>query len=95
MNAQVVQGDTLKNLNSDSLGLNSEEEDMGASIHYEAQDSIVAIGEGKTLILYGKSKLTYGDLIIQAEVIEMDYSKNLITAYGKTDSLGKSFGEPV
>ncbi len=93
--AQEVQGDTLKNLNTDSLTTSSDEESMGELIQYEAQDSIVAIGEGKTLILYGKSKLTYGDLIIQAEVIEMDYSKNLITAYGKMDSLGKFFGEPV
>jgi hypothetical protein len=95
INAQALRGDTLKNLNGDTLLYPDEEEDMGDEIRYEAQDSIVALGEGKMLILYGNSKITYGSLTIQAEVIEMDYSKNLITAYGKQDSLGKPYGEPV
>jgi len=93
--AQEPIKDTLKNLNTDTLSAASEEEGAEEVIQYEAQDSIVANGESKNLILYGESKLTYGDLIIQAEVIELDYSKNIITAYGNLDSAGNYFGEPV
>lgn len=98
LKAQISSGDTLKNPKADSLFSRegpSEEDDLGEIISYEARDSIVALREGQLLILYGKARLGYGNMTIEAEIVELDYQKNLVVAYGKTDSSGKAFGEPV
>ena len=76
-----------------------EKDDGGGEIDekvtYTAQDSVVALpNEGKGM-LYGKAKVNYGSMNIEAEVIEMDYKRNLVIAYGKKDSLGKNVGNPV
>lgn len=98
INAQEAAADTLKNAKADSLFRNMSEEesgDLGEVISYEARDSIVALREGQLIMLYGKARLGYGDMSIEAEVVELDYQNNLVVAYGKTDSSGKAYGEPV
>lgn len=87
LHCQTISADTLKQEdNSESI----EEQ-----ITYSAEDSIVALpGEGKAF-LYGKSKVDYGSMNIQSEIMEIDYSKNTVIAYGKKDSLGKLTGTPV
>jgi hypothetical protein len=95
LNAQTQPNDTLKKVSADTLVADENADAIDEKIAYEAEDSVVALPvEGKAL-LYGKAKVDYGDMNIQAEFIELDYSKNLITAYGKKDSLGKNVGTPV
>jgi len=83
-------------MSTDSLFKPSgDDETLEEQIKYSAADSIVsepATGKG---ILYGKAWVTYGSMRIDAAFIEIDYTKNLITAYGKKDSLGKNVETPV
>ncbi|MBL7933674.1 MAG: LPS-assembly protein LptD [Bacteroidia bacterium] len=97
INAQTQPADTLKKVSVDTLAAPEEEDVDGITekVNYKAEDSIVALPiEGKAL-LYGKARVEYGSTNIEAEFIELDYNKNLITAYGKTDSTGKLVGNPV
>lgn len=96
--AQTQPTDTLKKLKNDTIAANpadEEADDLEEPISYHATDSIVALPEAGKAILYGKAWVTYGGMRIDAEFIEIDYTKNLVTAYGKKDSLGKNLGSPV
>lgn len=93
--AQEVLQDTLKKVTNDTITFKDSDESLDEKINYEANDSIVSVGSEQRAILYGKSKITYGELVVEAEIIEMDNSKNILTAYGKKDSLGKPYGLPV
>jgi hypothetical protein len=98
VNAQTLPGDTLKKSNTDTLATSEDEagdDELEEQIKYSATDSIVALPEKGLGILYGKAWVTYGSMRIDAEFIEIDYTKNLVVAYGKKDSLGKSVGNPV
>jgi hypothetical protein len=96
LNAQTLPNDTLKKVSADTL-VNTEEdsESIDAQIQYSAEDSIVALPNLGKALLYGKSRVDYGGTTIEAEYIEIDYTKNLIMAYGKKDSTGKLVGNPV
>ncbi|PBQ32205.1 hypothetical protein CNR22_10615 [Sphingobacteriaceae bacterium] len=100
LNAQTGPGDTLKKVSVDTMAApiakpEEDSESLEEQVKYSAQDSIVALpNEGKAL-LYGKAKVTYGSTDIEAEYIEIDYTKNMIMAYGKKDSTGKLVGTPV
>lgn len=45
--------------------------------------------------LYGGAQITYGEIELTASQIEINYSTNVITAQGTTDSLGNDIGKPV
>jgi hypothetical protein len=102
-NAQTIIGDTIKKVKVDSLtqGVlgdknddNNKDESIESQIKYGAQDSVVGIvSEGK-VYLYGKATVVYESMNMQAEFIEIDYTKSLITASGKKDSLGRNSGSP-
>lgn len=95
LNAQSSQYDTLKKVSSDTLVSADGAETIEEQILYTAEDSVVALPQGGKAILYGKAKVNYGSMNIEADFIEIDYNLNLITAYGKKDSLGKNVGTPV
>jgi hypothetical protein len=94
-NAQINTNDTIKKVSGDSLVADEQDESIEEHIKYDAEDSVVAMPLLGKAFLYGKAKVDYGSMNIQAEFIEIDYNKNLITAYGKKDSVGKNVGTPV
>ncbi len=92
---QIQQNDTLKKVAIDSVATDNYSNDLESKISYTAEDSVVALPQSGKAFLYGKAKVNYGSMNMEAETIEIDYSKNLVTAYGKKDSLGKLIGSPV
>jgi hypothetical protein len=95
INAQVLQKDTLKKVSVDSLNTGQEGETIESKITYGAEDSVVYLASIAKVLLYGKSHVEYETMDLKAEYIEIDYEKNIVTAFGKKDSLGKNFGTPV
>src|SRR5436190_10950981 len=95
LNAQADGGDTLKKVRVDTLAAPQEGDQLDGPINYTAEDSVVALQKLGRVLLYGKSKVLYGTMDMQAEVIEIDYRNNLVLAYGKKDSTGKLVGTPV
>jgi len=88
----VLAVDTLKNVKPDSIAQSSM---LESKIEYKANDSIVFLGPERLLFLYGQANVLYENMNMTAEVIEIDYNNNLITAYGLPDSTGKLQGNPV
>lgn len=93
--AQNGTGDTLKKPFTDTIPISEGQESLEEQIKYSAQDSVVALPEQGKAVLYGKSRIEYGSMNLEAEYIEIDYTKNVVTAYGKKDSTGKNVGTPV
>lgn len=95
LNAQAAQSDTLKKVSADTLSNENDSGSLEETIDYQAEDSIVSkVDEGKAL-LYGKARIVFGSVNIEAENIEIDYKKNTVLAYGSLDSTGKLFGTPI
>lgn len=71
-----------------SSGLNS-------PVNYQANDSIVADIPNQLVRLYGEAKVEFEDVILNAELIEIDLKKNEVIATYGLDSTGNPFGKPV
>lgn len=67
---------------------------IDADIVYSAQDSVVLLGNG-TGFLYGKGDIKYKNINLKSEFIRVKMDSSTVFAKGKTDSIGKKFGEPV
>lgn len=95
LNGQVTPKDTLKKVSIDTLDVGDEPETLESTITYGAEDSTVYLASSSKVFLYGKSHVEYGNMNLTSEFIEIDYDKNIVTAYGKKDSAGKNVGTPV
>jgi hypothetical protein len=65
------------------------------TVKYAAKDSIRFNVQEKRAVLYDKANVDYGEISLKAAVITVDYSKNLLTAEGAPDSLGKVQDKPI
>ncbi len=96
LNAQTPKKDSLTNVIADTIRPAEQGNDfLENPVIYNATDSAVFLSDSKQVLLYGKARVEFGSMNLEAEFIEVDYSKNLVTAYGKKDSLGKSVGNPL
>ncbi len=69
--------------------------DIETTINYSARDSINFSVETKIVRLYGDAKIKYGAIELESDYIEIDYTKNTLSASGTTDSLGRKVGYPI
>lgn len=95
LNAQTAVNDTLKKVSVDSIAPNDDSETLQEKIDYQAEDSIVSLPSISKAYLYGKAKIKYGTITIEAETIEIDYKKSTVLAYAGKDSANKTIGAPV
>ena len=68
---------------------------LKSKVKYSAQDSIVYNALTQEVLLYGKAKVIYDDLTIDADFIKIELSKTLVHATGILDSSGYLHGTPV
>lgn len=70
--------------------------DIETRIQYTCRDSIRMSMAEQKVYLYGKAKVIYGTKTIEAEYLIINWAKNDVSAYGKTDSLtGRVIGKPL
>ena len=67
---------------------------LTSPIKYEASDSGVLIIPTKEFTLYGKAKVTNKDVILDAATIKYNSVKQLVQAYGATDTTGNPYSKP-
>lgn len=67
--------------------------DLDNKVDFTSSDSMIVIGRNRTF-MYGNSKVTYGDLTLTAEDIDLDLQTSNVNATGRTDSLGVTKGSP-
>ena len=76
--------DTLK-ISKDSID---------APIKYVAEDSGVLIVSTREFFLYGKAKVDYSDLKLEAATIKYDQQTQIVKAYGALDTTGSPLSKP-
>lgn len=85
-----IQADTLVKDSS-----NHSKSALDMPVQYTASDSIT-FEYGKGLAnLWGKSKVNYQNLELQADVISMNLDSSVVHASGRVDSLGNRVGDPI
>ena len=69
--------------------------DIETTIIYSSRDSMNLNLTQEMVDLYGDGKITYGDIELTADRINVDYDIQEISAEGTEDSLGNPVGKPV
>ncbi len=101
----VTSSDTLNRINDstgkdslvqkvDSFNLKLSKDSLDAPVNYTAEDSGVLIIPTKEFILYGKAKAKYTDIEVTANTIELNQDKQMLKAYGSTDTTGNPMNKP-
>ncbi|MDB5193239.1 MAG: LPS-assembly protein LptD [Segetibacter sp.] len=78
----------------DTFNVKLSKDSLDAPITYAAEDSAVLLIPTRLFILYGKANTKYTDVEMEAAVIRVDQGKNVVTAYGSTDTLGSPLQKP-
>ena len=68
--------------------------DLDAVVEFSATDSMLIVRRDSAF-MYGNSSVTYGDIKLDAEQIEMNLGDNTVYAVGRADSVGEVKGTPV
>lgn len=74
--------------------LRNEKVDLDAAVVFSSSDSMIIIRRDSAM-MFGSSAVTYGDIKLDAQEIEMDLNDNTVYAHGVTDSIGEVVGKPV
>lgn len=72
------------------------ESDLTTTVIYSAKDSTIMDTQNQVVYLYGDAKVTYGDVSLEANFIQLDWAKNVVFAQGTKDSTtNKIVGKPI
>lgn len=74
---------------TDSFSLKISKDSLEAPLKYEAADSAVVLVQEKKVILYGKTKTEYKDILLTAPKVEVDQQTQVVTAVNTKDSTGQ------
>lgn len=83
--------DSIK-IKTDTLKISKDSID--APIKYNAEDSGVLVISTREFFLYGKAKVDYTDLKLDAATIKYDQRSQMVQAYGSKDSTGNPASKP-
>jgi LptD protein len=86
----ILANDTI--LLNDSLML---ADDFKSKVSYYAEDSIVYDLDTGMVYLYGKAWMTYEDIRLEAEYIDIDFNTKVLSSKGAPDSTGAIIGKPL
>ncbi|SOE20976.1 hypothetical protein SAMN06298216_1449 [Spirosomataceae bacterium TFI 002] len=94
-----------RNIKKDSIvsvipdSLRSPENDIETTVVYDAQDSTIMDVGKQEVYLYGEAEVTYGDIVLKADYIKLNWDKAEVFAHGLPDSTeqgaGKVRGKPI
>ncbi|MDE6098922.1 MAG: LPS-assembly protein LptD [Muribaculaceae bacterium] len=68
--------------------------DLDAPVEFSSADSMLIVRRDSAF-MYGRGSVKYGDIKLDAAIIEMSLGDNTVYATGETDSLGDVTGKPV
>jgi len=94
----LASGDSLRVLTNDTLSLDDSlqlAEDFKSKVSYHAEDSIVYDLDTGMVYLYGKAWMTYEDVRLDADYIDIDFNTKLLSSNGLPDSSGVIQGKPL
>ncbi|MEA5459430.1 putative LPS assembly protein LptD [Arcicella sp. LKC2W] len=89
----TIRADSITKAVPDSLKKNN---DLQTTVVYSAKDSTIMDTQNQIVLLYGDATVTYGDVVLEADFIKLNWDKNEVFATGTKDSLtNKIKGKPV
>ena len=94
----TINHDKLKSLIDTSISktiAKAKEIYLDSKVERSARDSIMQDLKNQKVYLFGIAVVTYGDIKMEADYIEIDFNKNEVFAKGVPDSTGKLIGNPV
>lgn len=94
LNRHRISGDTVKAPQQTGRRISRIKSDLDNVVDIVAKDSMVLIGQSKAYV-YGSGEVTYGDIKLDADRIEMDMNESTVYAVGTPDSIGEVQGSPV
>lgn len=74
----------------DTFKIKRSADTLEAPLKYEAEDSAVVIVKDKKVLLYGKTKTIYTDMVLTAPRVEVDQRTQIVTAVRSVDSTGNT-----
>ncbi|RLD62744.1 MAG: LPS-assembly protein LptD, partial [Bacteroidetes bacterium] len=87
--------DTIKTEQDSIIRKKKKEPRIDDLIDYSASDSIIFLRSANKLYLYKNAQISYKDVELKADYIELDLEKNEVYATGILDSLKKIIGKPI
>ena len=84
----------LSGSKQDTIKPKRESQFLDAPVHYPARDSIIYSYSDNKIRMYGDAKVTYKNIELKAEYIEMTMDKKEVFATGVADSTGVVKGKP-
>ncbi len=69
--------------------------DVETTINYDARDSMYFNVKSQELFLYGDTHIDYGEITLDAERTDVNWSRRTIHSKYETDTTGKEIGKPV
>lgn len=91
--ADTARNDSLVQV-TDTFNVKLSKDSLAAPVTYAAEDSGVLIIPTKEFILYGKANAKYTDVEVTASTIQLNQEKQVLTAYGSTDTTGNPLNKP-
>lgn len=96
IHAFAVPADTIRSVPADSVAasrIRRQKVDLENQVVFQSTDSMILIGKNRA-VMYGNGQVTYGDISLDAAVIDMDLESSNVSAVGVTDTLGVTTGTP-
>ncbi|MDR1500681.1 MAG: LPS-assembly protein LptD [Tannerellaceae bacterium] len=90
----TIPDDSIPSIATDSVQPKANGNGLNAPVHYVANDSIIMTA-GNWAYLYGKGNVTYEQIQLESEIIEMNLDSSLVYARFGLDSAGLGFGYPL
>lgn len=89
----TIKADSITKAIPDSLKKNN---DLQTTVVYSAKDSTIMDAQNQVVFLYGDAKVTYGDVVLEADYIKLNWDKSEVFATGTKDTLNNRVkGKPV
>ncbi len=79
----------------DTVRITTPNSSIETTIFYSSKDSIYFDVVNQQVYLYGDSKIVYGNITLEADRIDIDWTTDLLKATYSTDSAGNKVGVPV
>jgi len=87
--------DSVKQSDSSVVGLKPGKDGIKSPVMVEASDSVITSIKEKKMYMYKNAIVTYEDMKLEADFIEVDFNTNEIHAKGLPDSSGTIVGKPI
>lgn len=80
---------------TDTFNLKVSKDSLDGPVEFVAEDSMVIDIPGDKIYIYNKGQVKYKDIMLDAQIIQLDQTTSMLTAYPTKDSTGKRLGVPA